>query len=98
MLGYVVGSINSYLLNRHWTFRARDVPHGSTASRFALVQTVAIGSNLGLLYLLVSGLQVEKILAQAIVTVIVLSVTFGVNRAWAFADPAEPLTQAPGTR
>jgi len=97
-LGYLIGSVNSYLLNRHWTFRAQDAPRGSSASRFAVVQAAAIGSNLGLLYLLVSGLRIEKILAQAIVTILVLSVTFGVNRAWAFAHPGKPLTQAPGAR
>ena len=85
ILGYLAGSLNSYLLNRHWTFRAGHLAHTSVGPRFAIVQVAAILANLGLLYLLVHHLGIHKILAQAILTVPVLAVTFFVNRAWSFA-------------
>jgi len=85
LVGYVVGSLNSYLLNRNWTFRAGHLAHASVGPRFAIVQIVAIGANTGLLILFVDDLHVHKILAQAILTVPVLAVTFFVNRAWSFA-------------
>ena len=85
LAGYVVGSLNSYMLNRHWTFRAGHLAHTSVGPRFATVQIVAIGVNAALLVLFVDGLHVHKILAQAILTVPVLAVTFFVNRAWSFA-------------
>jgi putative flippase GtrA len=85
LVGYLVGSLNSYLLNRHWTFRAGHLAHASVGPRFAIVQVVAIGANAGLLILFVDDLHVHKILAQAILTVPVLAVTFFVNRAWSFA-------------
>ena len=85
LLGYLAGSLNSYLLNRRWTFRAGHLAHTSVGPRFAIVQVLAIVANLGLLYLLVHDLEVHKILAQAILTVPVLAVTFFVNRAWSFA-------------
>ena len=87
-LGYFAGSLNSYVLNRHWTFRARDLAHTTAGPRFAIVQVFAIAANVGLLYLFVHDLGVHKILAQAILTVPVLAVTFFVNRAWSFADRA----------
>ena len=89
IVGYVAGSLNSYLLNRRWTFRAGHIAHTTVGPRFAIVQIVAILANLGLLYLFVHDLAVHKILAQAILTVPVLAVTFFVNRAWSFAAPAE---------
>jgi putative flippase GtrA len=92
-LGYAIGAINSYMLNRHWTFRAGHISHLSSAPRFALVQGFAIAGNLGLLYLFVHVAGVEKIAAQAVATVIVLSITFVVNRLWSFAHRGE---HAPG--
>jgi len=92
IVGYIVGSLNSYLLNRHWTFRTGDAAHahGTAGPRFAIVQVFAIAVNEVALYLLVHHAAVHKILAQAILTLPVLAVTFFVNRAWSFAAPAEP--------
>jgi putative flippase GtrA len=90
LLGYLVGSLNSYVLNRRWTFRARDLAHSTTGTRFALVQTCALLANLGLLYLFVHRLGVAKIPSQAILTVPVLAVTFHFNRVWSFAHRVNP--------
>jgi putative flippase GtrA len=38
----VAGALNSYILNRHWTFRARDIAHTTAGSRFAVVTGGAI--------------------------------------------------------
>ena len=40
---------------RRWTFRAHDVSHTTSASRYALVQLVAALANVGLLYAFVDG-------------------------------------------
>lgn len=88
LIGYLVGSLNSYLLNRRWTFRAGHLAHSTAGTRFAVVQVFAIAANEGLLYLLVDVVHVERIGAQAILTVPVLLVTFYVNRVWSFADDA----------
>lgn len=85
VIGYLAGAVNSYILNRHWTFRAGHVAHTTAGSRFALVTGCAIAANLGLLYLLVHHLGIAKIPAQAILTVPILAVTFPINRWWSFA-------------
>jgi putative flippase GtrA len=90
MLGYLAGSLNSYWLNRRWTFRASNLAHSTTGTRFALVQASALLANLGLLYLFVHTLGVAKIPSQAILTVPVLTVTFYVNRVWSFAHTRTP--------
>ena len=90
-IGYTLGSINGYLLNRRWTFRAGDMSHASSASRYMVVQTVAGLGNLGLLYAFVHWLGTERILAQVIVIVIVQLLSFLVHRAWSFAHRGEAL-------
>ena len=87
VIGYVAGALNSYILNRHWTFRAGHVAHSTAGSRFALVTACAIGANLGLLYVFVHHLGIAKIPAQAILTVPLLAVTFPITRGWSFAPP-----------
>jgi len=97
VIGYTVGALNSYVLNRHWTFRAGHVAHATAGSRFALVTACAIAVNLGLLYVLVHHLGVSKIPAQAILTLPLLAVTFPVNRWWSFAHPGGPGDSPPSS-
>ena len=89
-IGYAVGSANSYLLNYRWTFDARGVSHRQTLSRFAVVQGFGISANLGVIYALVDGLGFAKAPAQGLVTLVVLAITFLLNRIWAFAKRVEP--------
>jgi putative flippase GtrA len=96
LAGYLTGGLNSYLLNRHWTFDAGHISHSRSGGRFALVQGCAIATNLILLYVLVHHLHVEKILGQVILSLPVVSVTFFVNRRWTFKGHTEPLTGPSG--
>ncbi len=89
-LAYAIGSVNGYVLNRRWTFDAGSVSHASSATRYAAVQLVAVVSNLGLLFALVHLLGVEKVVAQAIVVVVIFLATFVANRIWSFAHRGAP--------
>lgn len=89
---YAIGSLNGYVLNRRWTFRAGHLSHATSASRYGAVQLSAMAANLGLLYLCVDVFGVEKILGQAIVVVVVFLLTFVANRLWSFAHPGEVAT------
>jgi putative flippase GtrA len=94
-LAYAVGSLNGYVLNRRWTFRAGHISHATSASRYGAVQLSALLGNLGLLYVCVEVIGVEKILAQAIVVVVVFVATFVANRVWSFAHHGEDLAAQP---
>jgi putative flippase GtrA len=82
-IGFVVGAINGFLLNRRWTF-AGHVGDSLTPVRWGVVQSCGLALNEGLLFLFVDGAGVEKLLGQAFATVIVTVITFLVNRAWTF--------------
>jgi putative flippase GtrA len=95
VIGYALGGLNSYLLNRHWTFQAGHISHAHAGTRFALVQVVAILVNLVLLYVFVHDAHIDKIVAQAILTVPVVVVTFFINRVWTFGGEP-PMRELPG--
>ena len=82
-IGFAVGAVNGFLLNRRWTFRGH-VGDAFTPVRWTIVQGCGLGINEGLLYLFVHDAHVDKLLAQAFATAVVTITTFLVNRAWTF--------------
>lgn len=82
-IGFAVGATNGFLLNRRWTFR-EHVGDNLTPVRWAVVQGCGLGINEGLLYLLVNDGRLDKLLAQALATIVVTVSTFFANRAWTF--------------
>ncbi len=86
-IGFVVGAINGFLLNRAWTFQGHE-GDAFTPVRWAIVQTCGLGLDELLLYIGVHELGIDKIAAQALAIVIVVVLTFLANRAWTFRAPA----------
>jgi putative flippase GtrA len=82
-IGFVIGAVNGFLLNRRWTF-AGHVGDSLTPVRWAVVQSGGLGINLGLLYVFVHDAKLDKLVAQALATIVVTVTTFIVNRAWTF--------------
>jgi putative flippase GtrA len=93
-IGFVVGAVNGFLLNRRWTFSGH-VGDSLTPVRWAIVQGCGLMLNEGLLYLWVAGVGVDKLVGQALSIVVVTTVTFLVNRAWTFRMHA-PVAAADG--
>jgi putative flippase GtrA len=82
-IGFIVGATNGFLLNRRWTFRDH-VGDSLTPVRWAIVQGAGLGVNEGLLFLLVDTGHLDKLIAQALATIVVTVTTFFANRAWTF--------------
>ena len=92
-IGFMVGATNGFLLNRRWTFR-EHVGDSLTPVRWAVVQGGGLAVNEALLYMFVHQGDVDKLLAQAMATVVVTVSTFFVNRAWTFRMHTPPLADA----
>lgn len=91
---FIVGAINSYTLNRIWTFRAGS----SSASRFVryvVVQLVGLGTNLLVFTILVKDMSVTRLVGQAIALVCASALMFVLNRQWAFAPRPAAAIDAP---
>ena len=84
-IAFAVGAVNGFLLNRAWTFQGH-VGDALTPVRWIVVQGCGLALDELLLYLWVSGLGVDKLVAQAIAIVVVVVLTFLANRAWTFRD------------
>jgi putative flippase GtrA len=88
-IGFFVGAVNGFLLNRRWTFK-EHVGDALTPVRWGIVQGCGLALNLGLLYLLVDGASLDKLLAQAFATGVVTVLTFIANRTWTFGGHPHP--------
>jgi putative flippase GtrA len=86
-LAFAAGAVNSYVLNRRWTF-ASDGHWVPELLRFAVVQGVGLAIDVGLLFTLVHDAGVPHLLAQALVFPVASVVTFVLSRRWAFAGSA----------
>jgi putative flippase GtrA len=82
-IGFVVGAVNGFLLNRRWTFRGH-VGDALTPVRWGVVQTCGLGVNEALLYVFVHDARLDKLVAQLCATAVVTVSTFFANRAWTF--------------
>jgi putative flippase GtrA len=89
-IGFAVGAVNGFLLNRRWTFHGH-VGDAFTPLRWTIVQGAGLGANTGLVYLFVDGLSIDKLLGQVPATAIVTVLTFLANRSWTFRTPAVAL-------
>jgi putative flippase GtrA len=89
-VGYCLGMVNSYFLNRQWTFASVNDQILVEAMRFVAVNLVALGTNTGLLFLLVSVQSMQPQVAQLWAIVGSVTVNFVLNRFWTFGRIALP--------
>lgn len=87
LLGYIGGGIVSYGLNRRFTYESKR-PHSEASWRFALVAGIGFGLTGSLMFLLHSIWSWPYLLAQILITGIVLVWSFIANRFWTFSDEA----------
>jgi len=85
---WTVAVMNNFVLNRHWTFEARDGRARFQAARFVVVSLVAFGCSLLLLTLLVESGGLAKVPAQAIAVAASTPLNFLGNKLWSFRSRA----------
>jgi putative flippase GtrA len=88
VVAWVVAVLNNFVLNRHWTFDARDGIARFQAMRFVVVSLVAFGCSLLLLTLLVESAGLAKVPAQALAVAAATPLNFLGNKLWSFRAPA----------
>jgi dolichol-phosphate mannosyltransferase len=82
---FAVAFTNNFILNRHWTFEARDGHAGFQAARFFAVSIASLAINLMALEALLSGTGLGELTAQAIAVAIAMPFNFLGNKLWTFA-------------
>jgi len=85
---WLVAVANNFVLNRHWTFDARDGRASFQAPRFFLVSLIALGASLLMLVLLVEVVGLPKVPAQALAVAASMPLNFLGNKLWSFSAGA----------
>lgn len=86
-LGYLAGSLLSYALNYHLTFRSRR-RHAVALPRFYLMVVIAFFLNAALVGLLVDVRGLNAWVGQVVATIACLAFNYAVSRAWVFGSRA----------
>lgn len=84
VLAWFVAVTNNFLLNRHWTFDAREGQMRFQAPRFFFVSLVAFGFSFVLLVLFVEVGGLAKVPAQALAVAASMPLNFIGNKLWSF--------------
>ena len=84
VIAWLVAVANNFVLNRHWTFDARDGRARFQAMRFLVVSLVAEAFSLLLLTLFVEGASIAKVPAQALAVAGSMPLNFLGNKLWSF--------------
>jgi putative flippase GtrA len=85
-IGFMVGAVVNYLLNRHYTFRS-TVSHRTSGARFVVVMCGAWLLNQLLMHVLTVRLGLPYLFAQVLTTGVTLFWNFAGNALWSFAHP-----------
>jgi len=89
LVGFVVGAIISYTLNRRHTF-ATDRSHSEATWRFAVVASSVFCLTYLLMNFFVNSLGAPYLPAQVVTTGMLMFVSFFSHRLWTFARAAQP--------
>ena len=95
--GYLAGMLNSFVINRSWTFHSKERFFGRELARFLIVNLLTLGLSLGALAgferLFVDPILIDmfggpqdltKVAVKLPVTVLTLTINFILSRAWVF--------------
>jgi len=85
-IGALCGAGVSYLLNRRMTFTGSSAGHVQAVPRFVAIALLGAVLNGMLVWLGVQQFGWHYLLAQALATVLVMGLTFRLNRRWTFAQ------------
>jgi putative flippase GtrA len=87
VLAYLAGMVNSFLLNRQWTFRASGNAWPQ-AVRFTAVSLFSLATGTAATFALVDVLGYPPLAVWVPVTMVVMLVNYLGCKHWAFAQPA----------
>lgn len=84
IISFTVSVINSYILNRKWTFRSNDPRHHIVFVKFIVVNLITLGLYEVLLYLLIDRAHIYDLFAKLLSIGIVMVWNFSANKYWTF--------------
>ncbi len=91
VVAFLGSVLNSYLLNKRWTFRNRDARHHVQFTKFFLVNCVSLALYEVLLYVFHQRVGLFDLVAKLLSVAVVMVWNFAANKYWTFREPSENL-------
>ncbi|MCI9458585.1 MAG: GtrA family protein [Oscillospiraceae bacterium] len=86
MISYCCGMLNSYVINRKWTFDTRNGFFSLELVKFVVLNLAMMLLGMGIIYLCVEQLGLHKLLGKLISTVLVMAINFVLSNFWVFRN------------
>jgi putative flippase GtrA len=84
VISYSCGMVNSYLLNKYWTFQKKTAPGSAEIFKFITVNALALAAASAALYLAGHNSHLSMFLCKTIATGISMTVNYTGSRYWVF--------------
>lgn len=86
VVSYSCGMINSYLLNKYWTFQKKNIPGGAEILKFITVNFLALPVSSITLYVVSHNLGLNMFICKTIATGVSFFVNYTGSKFWVFKD------------
>ena len=86
VFAYLCGMVNSYLLNKYWTFQKKNAPNRVEILKFITVNALALSASFISLYVANHNLNLSMFICKTIATSMSFIVNYVGNRFLVFAD------------
>lgn len=84
VVSYSFGFVNSFILNKNWTFNNNSTTNRSELFRFLLINLLSLGITTITIFIFVEKLNLDAILSKMISILISMTCNFIGNKYWVF--------------
>lgn len=88
-ISYSAATVNSYVINKRWTFRERGSYTGAEFTRFIVVNVCSLGVSLLCLRLFHDSMHLQKMVAKVIAACFTIPINFLGSRFWVFDEGSD---------
>lgn len=86
---FLVAVLESFILNKYWTFKNNDKNIRKQLIKFFIVATIGLGLTLFFMFILTHVFSIQYIIAKLCTSVLVLTWNFIGNKHWSFKEKRE---------
>ncbi|HHY44335.1 MAG TPA: GtrA family protein [Firmicutes bacterium] len=83
-LSYSAATVNSYIINKRWTFRQKDPYTEAEFARFVAVNVASLSASLLCLRVLHGSLRLQKMVAKLLTACVTVPINYLGSRFWVF--------------